>query len=706
MSALEGRDGMDALYAATPFFDEHDELVAYRTLIRRLPLSVFFKDRDRQFVGVNDFYADAMGRTPTELIGLSDTDVHPSDEAELYRNVDERVMTEGVDIQGLTEVQTRLDGAVVRNETSKFPVRNSFGEIVGLMGFAHDVTEPTRVVQSLRESEMRYALATRASRDGIWDFDIESKTLAMSPRCCQLLNLPITSGNVPWNVVASLFGEDDLRVLIRGVQALRRQPNDSFQCEVQLDVDGTCRWLSLVYTAFTVDGEVVRIIGSAADVSEEHERRAQLEFFALHDALTGLANRRALVHELEAALDGLRPVSLLCIDLDSFKVINDSLGHQAGDAMLQEVSERLQRVAVGRHLTVARLGGDEFAIVVRGQRPDRVERLASEVLAALRTPTRISGLEIYPSASIGVVHVVDQADAGDVLRDGDIALYHAKGDGKARYAIFDAAMRDRAQRALDAQTQIRRAVERREFSLVYQPVVEAGSRQVVGFEALIRLERDDGTTLPPSEFLGYLEQSDLIIEVGRWVLDQALEDLAAFRAEFPELAGLDVGVNVSRRQFVDPRLLEHIMAAVERNGLTPNELVLEITETAVASQTVDVKTLLAGFREAGGKVAIDDFGTGQSSLFALHQLPVDIIKLDKSFTARITPDTTDPVLRATFDFVHSLNLLLVAEGVETEHQAAWLEDHGARFLQGYVFERPLGFEAARRYLANTLAALD
>lgn len=680
----------------------------YRDLVERLPFAVYIKDRDSRFVHINPAHASAFGREAEQIVGRTDVDFYPEREAELYRSADRRVIDEGVEISGLTENHSGFNGTVVQHRTWKFPVRNSDGDVVGLMGFAHDVTESSAAMEELKRSELRYALAARASRDGIWEFDVDSGAVLMSPRASQLFGLPIAVEPVPWDDVAAVLSDEDNSRLEGKLRELFKEPGETVEIQIRIVVNEKARWLDLRFIAFSSKGRVSSLIGSVADVTDAQERIAQLDFYAHHDALTGLGNRRALTRKLASALRDFHDVqarsdyprlSLMCLDLDSFKVVNDSLGHLAGDAMLKIVSHRLQ--AFARELpgtaTVARYGGDEFAVVVEDAKTAEVEAMAHTLIRRVKEPTLLLGLEVYPSASVGVVHVRDQGDATEVLRDADTALYRAKTTGKSRAAIFHPEMRQEAKEALDEQTSIRRAVEKGDFVLVYQPIVAGRGSGVGGFEALIRLKGPDGSMVRPGLFLDYLERSGLILEVGRWVIEQAVSDLAAWRAEHRDLVDLAVSVNISRRQFADAELFDFITDVLERDGVPASAMILEITETAVAQAGVNLDALQK-FRAAGGSVAIDDFGTGQSSLFQLNELPVDIVKLDRCFIERIGPKGADSTLEATFDFLSSLDMRLVAEGVEEEHQAQWLTQRGVDFMQGYYFARPMPEEDVRNYL--------
>ena len=703
------------LFGEDVVFDLHDEVRMYRELLGTMPFAIYFKDTDAHFVDVNPFHADAIGRTLDEIVGLSDQDIYPEAEAELYRSADRRVIDDGAVISGLAETHSGFNGTVVQHDTWKLPVRNSDGDIVGMMGYAYDHATSSEAFEKLKRSELRYALAMRATSEGIWDYDVVNDSLTMSPRAAQLLHVPITAEPVAPSAIAKNLTEDDMELLRSGLRILIHDEQETFECEVEIAAGGIQRWLRVRYIRFTENNRVSRIIGSMADITAERERLAQLEFNAHHDALTGLGNRRELSRHLSSALlhasdgeegSGNHHLSLLCLDLDSFKMINDSLGHQAGDKMLSVVADRLRDLVAktAADCTIARIGGDEFAVAITGEDPRSVEQFAAVLVDNLKLCTVLSQVEVYPSASIGLVHATDQTSAAALLRDGDIALYRAKAGGKGRVMCFNVAMRQEAQDEMDAQMRIRRALDERSFSLVHQPIIRAGTRDVAGFEALLRLDSDDGKAILPAKFLDYLEKSDQIIEVGRWVIDQALSDLADWRKQFPERRDLSMSVNVSRRQFSDTGLFAVISELLDQYHIPPELLVLEITETAAFSDDVDL-SVLADFRHAGGRVAMDDFGTGYSSLFALNELAVDILKLDRTFTARIGPEPIDPIVQATFDFVRSLDFTVVAEGVEDEYQAEWLERQGSHLLQGYAFARPMRFDAVVEYLAQHDALL-
>ena len=668
-----------------------DELSLYRHLFERLPVSVFFKDSNGMFVGVNQRMVRRLGAmSHDEILGESDSALCSPDDAELYLRDDKHVIETGDPLLGITETRTRDDGSVEVLHTSKYPVVDRRDKIVGLMGFNHDITEPTALVEALTQSEQRYALAARATRDGIWDFDLNTGEVVLSSRCSQLLELPPTSDPVPWKELSTQIVKEDVRPLTDEVQGLRDNPDGFLHHTFRvIRKDGAHRWVEMSATPLVIDGQVARIIGSAADITDEREKNAELEFLATHDSLTGLGNRRALSERVETVLGSGDEAGLLMLDLDYFKVINDSLGHQAGDEVLEQISSRLQSILDPAYLMV-RLGGDEFAVLIANRSRAKVLRTASAVANVIRKRMTISGLDLFMTASMGVVYVDEShEDADQLLRDADIALYEAKADGKSRIRVFEKEMRVAADAALGHQMSIRKAVHNNDFSLLYQPIINARTDEMSGVETLLRLAPEDGPVKSPAEFLPYLEQTDLIVEVGEWVMESAFTELAAWREGNLVEDNFTMAINVSRKQFQSERLANYVLRALDRFGIEGRNIILEITETAVLNNNDTITGSIDRLREAGVRIAIDDFGTGQSSLAVLHDLAVDILKIDKSFTDRILTDGDEPVITAALHVARSMGLITVAEGVEHEHQAEWLRAQHCDLLQGYLFSRPI-----------------
>ena len=429
---------------------------------------------------------------------------------------------------------------------------------------------------------------------------------------------------------------------------------------------------------------------TVTDVTDERRREAELRHQALADDLTALPNRRAVLDEVENLLADRAPFSLLYLDLDRFKVVNDSLGHDAGDALLQAVGTRLSRLT-GPSDMVGRLGGDEFAVVVGGRdhRPRALYLAKLGIGRALAPPVLIGGLERYTAASVGVVlDSTGYPSAQAMLRDADTAMYRAK-ESQVGHRIFEPEMAVAAVEELDLQTRLRRAVDDNQLELHYQPIFDTETLAMVALEALLRWRPEPVGLVPPSSILPFLERSGLIVQVGAWVVDDSCRQLAEWWKRDPRFDDMTLAINLSRVQFDAPGLAETIASALNRHGLPPSALIVEITESAGVGEADHLVRALTQIRDLGVKVALDDFGVGQSSLSQLNELPLDIIKIDRTFVARIADRRDEPVLEATFRMADALGLTTVAEGVETDDQVEWLRQRGCDRLQGFGLSRPL-----------------
>jgi diguanylate cyclase (GGDEF)-like protein len=421
---------------------------------------------------------------------------------------------------------------------------------------------------------------------------------------------------------------------------------------------------------------------------------ADLARLAFSDVLTGLANRALFTDRLELALRRTArsggEVAVVFLDLDGFKSVNDSLGHGAGDQLIREVG-RLLQAAVRTEDTLARLGGDEFAILVeRSPGVEEATRIAERVLAALTGPVDLGGQRVTVSASIGIATGDVAATASSLLRDADNAMYWAKGSGPGRYVVFNPQMRSAAAERRQLEADLWAAVADRQFRLVYQPVVDLGSERVTGFEALIRWDHPTLGVVLPERFLPVAEEIGLVPDIGRWVLTEACAAAAAWRRDHPAAADLSMAVNVSPSQLGLPGLIEDVRTALAASGLPPSALVLELTESVLVRDPVLAAERLHELRGLGVRVALDDFGTGYSSLSHLRQFAVDILKIDRSFVSTIDDAESMPaILRGLINLGHTLDLEIVAEGIEQERQRTHLRDGQVALAQGYLFAAPL-----------------
>jgi diguanylate cyclase (GGDEF)-like protein len=432
-----------------------------------------------------------------------------------------------------------------------------------------------------------------------------------------------------------------------------------------------------------------------SDITERKILEHRLAEQAYQDALTGLANRAhfqaSLAEAFVAPSDPGSSTGVLFLDLDDFKTVNDSLGHPAGDRLLIEVAERLRSSLDGRAMP-ARLGGDEFAVLVPGiVSVDEITAIARQILDVLQRPLVLVGRELRIRASIGIATAGrEMPDPDDLLRNADLALYAAKANGKSRFAVFDSSMERKAFERLELESAMRRALERGEFVVHYQPIVRLGDGRTVEVEALVRWNHPERGLMPPAAFIHLAEETGLIVPLGQFVLETACSQVRAWQEHWPSAADLALSVNLSGRQFQHPGLVEDIERALRQSGLAPECRSLEITESVAMERPDATATTLDCLKRAGVRLAIDDFGTGYSSLSYLKRFPVDILKIDRSFVDGLGEDAHDTaIVRAIVALARSLGVRVTGEGVETDVQRRHLVASGADRGQGYLFARPV-----------------
>jgi diguanylate cyclase (GGDEF)-like protein len=440
------------------------------------------------------------------------------------------------------------------------------------------------------------------------------------------------------------------------------------------------------------------------DITERTYAEEQIKHLAYHDALTTLPNRLLFKDRVSVAISHAQRhesrVAVLFLDLDRFKVVNDSLGHVRGDELLIAVSQRLASM-LRTSDTVARLGGDEFTILLEGldHITDAV-RTARRIQEHLLMPFDIDGHEIFTTASIGIALSTTRYERPeDVLRDADIAMYRAKSRGKARHEVFDTAMHDRAVKMLQFETDLRRAVERDELRLLYQPIVSLRDGMLVGFEALVRWDRG-GELVGADDIIPVAEETGLIISIGQWVLGEALRQLAAWDAAGLGDASLGMHVNLSPKQLLQPNLVEQVTNALRTSGIAAQRLHLEVTESVLIESAEAAASLLGDLKAAGVRLSLDDFGTGYSSLSSLRQFPFDMLKIDRSFLIDGgQPQRTDEIVRTVSALAGILGMDVTIEGLETHEQAQRMRDLAIQYAQGFYFARPVRAEEVGALLA-------
>jgi diguanylate cyclase (GGDEF)-like protein/PAS domain S-box-containing protein len=556
--------------------------------------------------------------------------------------------------------------------------------------------------QVLRALENRYGPLPEGVPSVAYIFEpgIEGRCLYISPSVEDVLGYPRRQWLEERGLWDRLLHQDDEERVVSNEAECARSGEKLVQEYRLRAADGSDVWIRDEMTV-VVDrqtGEDPLFYGVFLDVSDRKRMEVELERLALYDPLTGLPNRALFGDRLRQVLtrrDRQSATAVYFLDLDRFKRINDSLGHGAGDEVLREVAERLSAV-VRPEDTVARFGGDEFTILCEsvGGVLEAVS-IADRLQRPLRQPLRAGGAALRLSASIGValVEATDNGDGQHLIEDADAAMYRAKERGGARTELFDSGMRENAVRAMRIEQELQRALEQGELRLYFQPSVDLSTGQVVGAEALVRWEHPQRGLIVPDRFLHVAEETGLIVPLGEWVVRETCQRLAGWQAR-PETAHLHLSVNLSARELTHPDVVSSVLGCVRESGIDPRSLTIEVTEsTAMADGDTGFRAL-RDLSSEGIRVAIDDFGTGYSSLEQLRRMPVDIVKVDRSFVGGMAADSTDrEIVAAVVGMGRALKLCVVAEGIETPEQADALRDLGCDIGQGYLYAKPLSAEA-------------
>ncbi|HSY32784.1 MAG TPA: EAL domain-containing protein [Verrucomicrobiae bacterium] len=568
-----------------------------------------------------------------------------------------------------------------------------------------------RAQEALKESEERYALAALGSNDGLWDWNIPENEVHFSARWKSMLGFQENEiSNKPEEWFDRIHDADRARVK-NEIAAHQNGTTPHFESEHRmLHHDGTFRWmLSRGLAIRDQSGRPLRMAGSQTDITQAK----------VSDPLTGLPNRLLFIDRLNRLIKYSKrrknhSFAVVFMDLDGFKMINDSMGHMVGDQLLVGVAERLEKclratdtlARLRDTYTVARLGGDEFTVLLDDLKdPNDAKIAADRLMKALKPPFLLAGKEVYTSVSIGIAQSNPVYEGPDeMLRDADTAMYHAKSLGKGRYEVFDAKMRASVMARLQLETDLRHALERREFRNYYQPIVNLASGEIAGFEALLRWQHPTRGLLGPIEFIGVVEETGLIRELGWWNLSEACRQIGEWRAACPANANLIISVNLSAKQFLQPNLVADIANLLRDIKLPPDALKLEITESTVMKDPSGAVEMLQQIKSLGVRLAIDDFGTGYSSLSYLHRFPLDTLKIDRSFISSMDDDGDGmEIARTILPMAKNLRLDVVAEGVETSEQFELLKKYNCAFGQGYYFSRPLSADGISTLLKGDLA---
>jgi diguanylate cyclase (GGDEF)-like protein/PAS domain S-box-containing protein len=570
--------------------------------------------------------------------------------------------------------------------------------------------EQSRTLRALRESEERYALSARGANDGLWVWDLRAGDVYYSPRWKTMLGYGEEEIGTSPDEWFSRVHPDDTEILRAAIDMHLGGATTHLEHEHRMRCsDGTYRWmLSRGLAVRDAGNTATRIAGSMTDVTERKLAVERLTHDAFHDALTQLPNRALFMDRLQRAIEVQRrhPESIfavLFLDLDRFKLVNDSLGHVVGDELLVAVARRLTDTMRASD-TVARLGGDEFAILLEGlEHATDTVRGARRVQDALAAPFLVSGHEIFTTVSIGIaVSTTGYDKPQDVLRDADIAMYRAKAHGKARHEVFDTNMHEQTVALLQFETDLRRAIERGELRVHYQPIIDLTRGTLTGFEALVRWQRGE-TMVAAQEIIAVAEETGLIVPIGEWVLRESLRQMGEWDATGLSASRLDLHVNLSPRQLLHPNAIDRLREIIDTSGVDPRRLHLEVTESLLIDNATAANELLHGLRDVNVGLSLDDFGTGYSSLSSLRQFPFDMLKIDRSFLLDADTRRADEMVRTISTLARVLGMHVTVEGLETADQAERMRELGVEFAQGFYFARPLAPEAALELMRERVA---
>ena len=671
----------------------------YRDLFEASPLPMWvWDDETLDILAVNQAAVQHYGYSRDGFLRMNVRDLWvPTDAARYEEHISNRGERQNLQLQRrhrtrdgrIIDVEVTARGFVLSGRTTWLTLIN-------------DITDRKRAEAALRESEEQFKQLAGNIPQVFWITDVSHRgTIYISPAAALMLGRPLEElYRRPRSLVKAVHPEDRRRVHDARKFAMRGGYDETYRV---VRPDGTIRWVNdRAFPVQDASGRVYRIAGIAEDVTEKKFAEEQLMQLAHYDVLTRLPNRALFYDRMKQALAQARrnqwTVGVMFIDLDRFKNVNDTLGHAVGDQLLQQVSERLTR-SVRAGDTVGRLGGDEFAIVLSNfSSAQDANLVAQKIMAGFDEPFRLEGSDIYATASIGItLFPDDSADQDTLIRNADAAMYRAKEAGRNSYQFYTSGMNARAVETLSLESSLRRALERGEFLLHFQPKASVADGHIIGTEALLRWQHPERGLLSPGEFMPVLEETGLIVQAGSWVLRSVCAQIKAWERQGIVL--LPVAVNLSARQFIARDFGPTIRRLLEEHKIDPVLLDLEITESSLMTNTEDAARTLRYLSALGVGLAIDDFGTGYSSLSYLKRFPLDALKIDRSFVRDLISDVDDATItRAVISMAHNLSLKVIAEGVETEAQLAFLAEHGCDQIQGYYFSRPLPADECGEWL--------
>jgi diguanylate cyclase (GGDEF)-like protein/PAS domain S-box-containing protein len=671
---------------------------------------VFFlmSAKSNEILYINPAYETVWGRSRESLYDNPQSwllAIHPEDSLEALATLETQFRT-GEEFEEEYRI-IRPDGTIRWIWARAFPVRNEEGSVNRFVGIAEDITERKGAEEAMRNSEEQFRLMFEKAPIGMTIANLKGKFERVNQSLCDVLgykNEELLHLNFD-----TIVHKEDLPESQKLRSCLLAGEESDAQMEVRfLAKNG--KIIDAIWQMVVIRddwGEPLHFNNQIVDITARKQMESQLRHDALHDILTGLPNRALFIDRLDRQLKkGLKNenylFAVLFLDLDRFKLVNDSVGHAIGDKLLIELGNRLLD-CVRPTDTVARLGGDEFTILLENIKGlNDAKEVADRIYRSLEVPFNVEGYELFTTASIGIALSSEGYESpADILRDADATMYSAKEQGKARYEVFNKSLHELAVKRLSLETDLRRGIERQEFCVYYQPITSLATGRLEGFEALARWQHPEKGLISPAEFIPIAEETGLIILLGKWLLQEACQQLKTWQDKYTGYEHLKMGVNLSGKQLLESDLIVQIDRILKETGLPSKNLKLEVTESVLMENLELATEMLLKLRERNIQLSIDDFGTGYSSLSYLHRFPVNTLKIDRSFINEIQPNNNNSaIVKVIVTLAHMLNMDVIAEGIETDSQLLELKSLQCEQGQGYLFAKPLSSKEAEALLSN------
>jgi diguanylate cyclase (GGDEF)-like protein/PAS domain S-box-containing protein len=658
---------------------------------------------------ISPAYEEVWGRTCESLYEDPESwlmAIHPEDSGKALATLETQFRT-GDEFKEDYRI-IRPDNSIRWVSVRAFPVRNAEGKFNRFVGIAEDITQRKLAEEAMRKSEEQFRLTFESAPIGMAITTLDGQFKRVNQSLCEALSY--SEAELLKLSFADISHPDDVNFHLSLEQKLASGAESDFQIEKRY-ISKTGRPVDTLLKVVMVrdsNHKPLHFNNQIVDITDRKKMERQLLYDALHDSLTGLPNRALFMDRLEQELKRTKSQStylfaVLFLDLDRFKIVNDSMGHLVGDKLLVEIARRLEN-CVRATDTVARLGGDEFTILLENIADvEFATKVAEKIYQSLTVPFSLDNYELFTTASIGIALSSQGYDKPeDILRDADLTMYSAKERGKARYEVFDRSMHTRAIQRLHLENDLRRGIEREEFAVYYQPITSLSTGLISGFEALARWHHPERGFISPGEFIPIAEETGLIVPLGYWLLEEACQQLRTWQIKYPEHPPVKISVNLSGKQLRESNLIESIDRILAKTQLPSSTLKLEITESILMENLDAATQTLLELRKRKIQLSIDDFGTGYSSLSYLHRFPVDTLKIDRSFIDEIkSGQENSAIVKAIVTLAHMLNMDVIAEGIENIAQLDQLKLLKCEHGQGYYFSRPLSREEAEKLIASS-----